>query len=296
MTIYDLLNRLFPTSFIAKVFFVSFVGTHVPLIAVVGYFLAREVPSDHMIATLTLVLIATLVGTAFSFAAMWMLLTPVRMTRNSLSLMEEGKAPPRLPERYRDDLGFLMSRTNSMARALGRRLAAAETAALYDQLTGILNRRGLMESAPHMPDGAVLFIDIDHFKRINDAHGHSVGDSVLKQVADTAASALRHGDILARFGGEEFVAWLPAISAGEASTVAERVRQSIEAEVLVDGAPVTVSLGLAVCDGDRTLDAVFEVADKALYDAKSAGRNRVCFADMLIVAQGAAVTAHPAPT
>jgi diguanylate cyclase (GGDEF)-like protein len=210
--------------------------------------------------------------------------------------MEEGKAPPRLPERYRDDLGFLMSRTNSMARALGRRLAAAETAALYDQLTGILNRRGLRESAPHMPDGAVLFIDIDHFKRINDAHGHSVGDSVLKQVADTAASALRHGDILARFGGEEFVAWLPAISAGEASTVAERVRQSIEAEVLVDGAPVTVSLGLAVCDGDRTLDAVFEVADKALYDAKSAGRNRVCFADMLIVAQGAAVTAHPAPT
>ena len=201
MTIYALLDRLFPKSFVAKIFFVSFIGTHVPLIAMVGYFLGSGVETEQALSTLVVILGATLVGTGFSFVTIWMLLAPVRLTRRSLTQMEGGMTAPYLPEHYRDDLGFLMSRTNAVARSIGRRLAVAEEAALVDPLTRVLNRRGMVETVPHVPDGALLFLDIDKFKSINDAHGHKAGDAVLKQVADVVSRALRQGDVLARVGG-----------------------------------------------------------------------------------------------
>ncbi|MFW6641821.1 GGDEF domain-containing protein [Nocardiopsis algeriensis] len=127
---------------------------------------------------------------------------------------------------------------------------------------------------------AVLIVDIDHFKRVNDTHGHLFGDQVLLGVATTIAQQLRQSDLLGRFGGEEFVVLLPGSDTGEAWQAAERLRSQVGSmEITVDNVPVsvTISVGVAVV-GEHGNDLVelLTAADLALYRAKETGRNRVC--------------------
>jgi diguanylate cyclase (GGDEF)-like protein len=170
---------------------------------------------------------------------------------------------------------------------LGTVLARLTAQAHTDQLTGVANRRGLLRSIERTHARAtrgdsgyvVLMVDVDHFKAINDLHGHDGGDRVLQRVAQALQRGLRDGDIVARWGGEEFCVLLPRITPVDARALAERLAQQIAAE----GDPrVTVSIGLAVADvaGDSA-DGVIRRADDALYAAKRAGRNRV------VVSQGA---------
>lgn len=148
-----------------------------------------------------------------------------------------------------------------------------------DQLTGIANRRRITDELDravsmarrHGQALSIAIFDIDHFKRINDTYGHQVGDVVLKRVAKTAVKAVRRGDVVGRFGGEEFVIVLPHASAQTALVVTERVRSAIEAGG--HNPNVTVSIGIAELAEGETCERLLQRADEALYVAKKEGRN-----------------------
>lgn len=156
-----------------------------------------------------------------------------------------------------------------------------------DPLTGALNRRGLDRTFPASAEAftgsvCVAVADIDHFKDINDEHGHAVGDEVLKHVTRRIGSVLRASDALVRFGGEEFVLLLPAIGIEPARLVAERARAAVGDTPIVLGdarIPVTISVGVAERHEGENRDALLRRADTAMYAAKAAGRDRVVIAD-----------------
>ncbi|SDN86221.1 PAS domain S-box-containing protein/diguanylate cyclase (GGDEF) domain-containing protein [Halomonas shengliensis] len=167
--------------------------------------------------------------------------------------------------------------------------ARLEEQALTDPLTGLGNRRYLedqatMEIARAERSGAplaLIAIDLDHFKGINDRHGHDVGDGVLQAFAELARRVLRDGDVLCRMGGEEFAVLLPATNREQALQVAERLRQAIETtparlDAAEDTLAYTASLGVTlVGGGEVTLKPAIKRADQGLYAAKEAGRNRI---------------------
>ncbi|MEV6826509.1 GGDEF domain-containing protein [Amycolatopsis sp. NPDC051102] len=169
-----------------------------------------------------------------------------------------------------------------------------QVAAVTDEKTGLLNTAGWHESAVReharaqrrgaAGDFAVLMIDLDHFKRINDTYGHLTGDDVLAAVAVAISGSVRQGDTVGRFGGEEFVVLLPGIGRADVLAIAERVRVAVgELTVVISTRAGTVQVsGLSVSigvarhpDAGPTLDDVLRTADAALYRAKEAGRNRV---------------------
>ena len=163
--------------------------------------------------------------------------------------------------------------------------AEFEHLATHDDLTQALNRRALLAAAEaelqrwlrYGQPFALLLLDIDHFKRINDEHGHLVGDHVLLRCVDVLRPVLRGPDRLGRYGGEEFLVLLPASDAAAALAVAERLRLAVEQQSATATLPAcTTSIGVAeVQPGDTTLTALIARADAALYRAKAQGRNRV---------------------
>ncbi|WP_432767790.1 MAG: diguanylate cyclase [Sphingopyxis sp.] len=170
------------------------------------------------------------------------------------------------------------------ARVLEAARSAAERVANTDMLTGLPNRRhtlAVLEDAlgRARDDGAELAVaifDIDHFKQINDQHGHAAGDAVIRRVAQRAKLSLRDDDMVGRFGGEEFVCIFLGPSARSATAVAERVRAAIEAQEDGEGVPkATVSIGLALYGDEATVEELLHRADEALYRAKREGRNRL---------------------
>ncbi|HEY4439517.1 MAG TPA: GGDEF domain-containing protein [Candidatus Elarobacter sp.] len=171
-------------------------------------------------------------------------------------------------------------------------IAATRTAATLDTLTGLPNRRGVSrafeEAMVYVRDGgkyAVLLLDVDHFKSINDLLGHQTGDRALAQIGRIIAENIRGVDVAGRFGGEEFLVLLRDAARERAMQVAERLRSAIETGGLAhaDGKPVTVSVGVAYARAaDATTDVV-ERADRALYRAKNAGRNRVVESPLVAV-------------
>ena len=160
---------------------------------------------------------------------------------------------------------------------------------LTDPLTGLVNRRGFDATIAALKlaaeaDGepfSLVMIDIDHFKKINDTHGHLVGDRVIQKVATTMKACVRGGDTAVRYGGEEFALLLPTTGAKGAQTVAEYVRNALQradVSALKKGAAavsVTVSAGVAVFNAGEAVEECIRRADQALYAAKSGGRNRV---------------------
>jgi diguanylate cyclase (GGDEF)-like protein len=189
------------------------------------------------------------------------------------------------------------------------------TAAMVDPLTGIANRRAFLHDAALLAKRhsgnprptAVLLIDLDHFKSINDRFGHALGDRVLEIFTDAARQSIRASDLLGRLGGEEFAAVLYDTSRDKAVAVAERIRETFaQVSQEVDNRPVcaTVSIGLVHCQ-EAVLDVpeLLAQADQALYFAKEQGRNRVEVAslEMLLerknaepAASGAAIAAKTA--
>ncbi len=190
---------------------------------------------------------------------------------------------------------FLTTRVQSTREHLRRQKAELAQAleqirqlATHDDLTGLLNRRAMLdrmqlEQRRSLRSGSPLLIaqlDIDHFKAVNDTHGHAAGDLVLQSFADTVRRNVRDTDVLARWGGEEFVLLLCDTPAADAVTLMERLRQAVQAmqvPVPQSGQPitVTVSIGLARHAPADPLAGTLERADRALYAAKAGGRNRV---------------------
>lgn len=171
--------------------------------------------------------------------------------------------------------------------ALRVALAASELVAARDQLTGLWNRRSfdqrMQETIAHLArhDGtlSLLMIDIDHFKNINDRHGHLTGDEVLKWFADVLQERLRQNDVHARWGGEEFTILADGANLDNACLLAEQIRQTVETRQFGNLPRLTVSIGVAEYRRGETSDDLLIRADDALYNAKRAGRNRVVAAD-----------------
>jgi diguanylate cyclase (GGDEF)-like protein len=169
----------------------------------------------------------------------------------------------------------------SLAMAHWRRAVSHHREALTDPLTGLLNRRALQErhgTTPLDPGAAVILFDLDRFKEVNDQFGHEIGDLVLIRFAATLSTGLDAEATVARIGGEEFAAVLPASDGNAAFAAAEQVRiRHARSEIVAGGYAVhgTVSAGVAIADGSQTFDELSKLADHALYDAKRTGRNRV---------------------
>ncbi len=185
-------------------------------------------------------------------------------------------------------LSRIRRRLSEQREELGRALAQLQAIATRDELTGLPNRRQmqalmdqeLLRSLRHHHDFSIALLDLDHFKRVNDAHGHAAGDAVLRAFAQAGQAALRATDVLARWGGEEFVVLLPDTAMPPALGGMERLRQQIAA-LRIDagaGAPlsITVSIGLTGHRRNDSLAQTLKRADQLLYQAKAEGRNRIC--------------------
>ncbi|KKC35829.1 hypothetical protein WH87_14740 [Devosia epidermidihirudinis] len=159
-----------------------------------------------------------------------------------------------------------------------------KTRALTDPLTGLPNRRAFERGMQGLrkPDAeaALLIADLDHFKVVNDTHGHAAGDHVLQEISEALRHNVRGRDLLSRLGGEELAVLLPDTGYVRARQIANRLRRSIEAlDIEWEGhiIKITISIGVAVASGNLSSDDLFEQADSALYAAKRGGRNRVVF-------------------
>ena len=165
-----------------------------------------------------------------------------------------------------------------------------KTHALTDPLTSLPNRRaferGLAGLRPHNRQAALLIIDLDHFKVVNDTYGHAAGDYLLQQIALTLRASVRMPDLVSRLGGEELAVLLPDTDAADAMIASERIRRSIEGLVVQwegQSLTITASIGVAVAKGDLPTRELFAQADAALYAAKRGGRNRVVFSGAMVL-------------
>ena len=191
-------------------------------------------------------------------------------------------------------IGNLRSRLERQRTELADALERIRALATRDDLTGLANRRAAIDrmrdelavrGRPE-PVMSLALMDIDHFKLINDRHGHAVGDAVPRPFGQCAQAEVRLGDMLARWGGEEFLLVMPATAASEAIKTMQRVRHALQRQSFNDVAPglvVTFSAGVSECAGVRDMEAAIARADAGMYEAKRAGCDRVvdsgkCFA------------------
>ncbi|GIU25234.1 diguanylate cyclase [Shewanella schlegeliana] len=169
---------------------------------------------------------------------------------------------------------------------LGKYQRKLELMASTDKLTGMANRqafeeyfaKSLAQSVLESTPMSVLLLDIDHFKRVNDSHGHNIGDLVIQSLSQQLKAQLRSDDLLCRWGGEEFLILLPGCSLSQASEVAQKLRKQVEERLLtVNGCEinVTISCGVAECQTSEKTEELINRVDIALYQAKEQGRNRV---------------------
>lgn len=187
-----------------------------------------------------------------------------------------------LRARLVDQRSNLEQQRAELADALER----IRTLATRDELTGLPNRRAAVERmqnelavrARPAPLMSLAVIDIDHFKRINDIHGHAGGDAVLRRFSESAQSVMRRGDTLARWGGEEFLLVMPATDSAQGVAALQRIRDALLELSLNDiavGLKVTFSAGVSECAGEHDMEAAIARADRAMYEAKRAGRDRL---------------------
>ena len=157
-----------------------------------------------------------------------------------------------------------------------------EIRAERDPLTGLLNRYSMQDRLNaelnrcqrNNQPMALLIFDIDHFKSVNDNFGHQMGDQVIRQVAAVSQATFRNYDLVFRMGGEEFLVCLPGVNQQQAAEKSELLRQQIEAQQIVPGAKITISIGYVIAQANQYLDSLIKQADDALYHAKENGRNR----------------------
>lgn len=176
-----------------------------------------------------------------------------------------------------------------------------KTRAMTDPLTALPNRRaferGIAGLRPYDRSAALLLIDLDHFKQVNDTHGHAAGDYVLQQVSMILRANMRNRDLLSRLGGEELAVLVPDADTTEAQAIAERLRRAIETlDIHWEGQTIaiTASFGVAVALGTTPSNELFVQADAALYAAKRGGRNRVVFSGEMLLQLGPELSVRPA--
>ena len=235
-------------------------------------------------AMFVIIAFAILAGTVF--VRRW-ILTPLGALRKGAEEFAEGRLEHRVPVHADDEIGRVARTFNQMAEAVMHDRDVMHSLAIQDQLTGLLNVREcyrrleleLARAGRHGRPLAVLMVDADFFKSINDRFGHPAGDLVLRELAYRLRGSLRPSDVAARYGGEEFVVMLPETDATGTMAMCERLRAQVAEtpfEISADNRQMlTVSIGIAVYPRDAgAADALIAAADKALYAAKHQGRNR----------------------
>jgi diguanylate cyclase (GGDEF)-like protein len=232
--------------------------------------------------------------TLISVGLVWLLTK--RLTANLISFTDQVRHIREHPEgsheiriNSNDEVALLSTSFNDLMNELDLARETLDELTRTDHLTGLFNRRHLEMEAPKMialserenSSTAVLMVDIDHFKNVNDTKGHEAGDAALLHLAMIIHKAVRSYDLVVRYGGEEFLMLLPMTATQEAMEVAERVRCTIQDSPLVfnnEKLSVTVSIGIYVADRIDDIQDAISRADEALYKAKNSGRNRVCLA------------------
>ncbi|MBB4864765.1 diguanylate cyclase (GGDEF)-like protein [Pseudomonas nitritireducens] len=229
---------------------------------------------------------ASLLGVLAIWAGTLLITRPLRQLAQSAEQLSDPDTPRELQgirTWYREAAAIraaLLTGVGLMQQKLGRLSLEAQS----DPLTGLANRRALGIALAALEQSgqpfAVLALDIDHFKQVNDAWGHDSGDEALRRVAAILRDSSRADDLACRAGGEEFVLLLPDTSLDSAASIAERIRETVAATPIPLVGQVTLSIGVADL-GTRapTPDAVLKLADQRLYGAKQAGRNRVVSRD-----------------
>lgn len=188
------------------------------------------------------------------------------------------------------ELNRALTEVADLAAHLNESLKQVEQLAVTDTLTDTYNRRKfdetIVQEHHHAEHGkspfSLIMFDIDHFKKVNDKFGHSAGDLVLKQLCHLIRGLIRQGDLLIRWGGEEFLILLPSTLIEEAGPFAERIRLEVEREQFVDVGSITISLGVAQIRAGDSIDTLLKRVDNALYRAKQEGRNRVVLQSFLL--------------
>jgi diguanylate cyclase (GGDEF)-like protein len=203
---------------------------------------------------------------------------PLSFMGRALGVLHAASADGLPDVEIRQRMGLLGERVAARLGSL-RAFARAEVQATTDSLTGLLNRRAFDEQVRRIAASGrgygLLLADLDHFKRLNDVHGHAMGDRALRLFSDVLRSSLRQIDVVARYGGEEFVAALPDLDVDEALAAADRIRSALEQATLGTDVPsFSVTIGVTHSTNATGLADQLEIADNALMTAKRTGRNR----------------------
>jgi len=268
-----------------------------------GWFVVARLPTEEALALLTHTrqqfYRTTVVGTLFVIGALSIILLaifrPLMRTVTMAERMTRGEIPlQRLPVRSSDEIGYLTESFNKLLDKLMASQAELNQMARHDVLTGLPNRLHLTEQmnqelARARRNGtrvALLFLDLDGFKPINDEFGHEAGDEALVEITQRLSAIVREVDVLARVGGDEFVVVLSDLDADRADAeaaacaVAAKCIAAMQQPILLKGgAPRPgLSIGIAIGDGLSTLSALMQAADNAMYSAKKAGRGRYMLA------------------
>lgn len=281
-----------------KAFGICFIAVHLPLIALLGYLLLAEDPSFGPVVIVCLG--TTLAGTLLSIRVMATLLQPLDRIAAAMTAYGQGQSVAPLNIRRSDEVGRIAAGVDALIGQLDTTLGNLRRQATTDPLTALGNRRWLLDESgttfarARRQAGAVAvcIFDLDHFKQINDIHGHAVGDIVLMAVAEICRQRLRPYDLIARWGGEEFCIVVSGTPETNLHGLAERLRLAIANTPMgpLPAGQVTASFGFAAgLANDTDFATLLRAADSALYLAKAGGRNRVVAAEPVpaLVAAGA---------
>lgn len=253
--------------------FVMFFSVFTFYCAIISFHRGHRDAIYYLVAT-----IATLIGAGITALTVWAIIPYTILTYRAAEIAIST-----------DALLLSMALAEQIRRAHKEKLQAQQLARI-DMLTKLNNRRAFNEicspiwhnAIRHKHKLCIILLDIDEFKLINDNHGHAAGDLVLKEVANVLHDAIREGDVLARWGGEEFAIMLPLTSLEDAVNMAERIRETVSSMPVTYGISkikTTISSGVAQIDSNtKSIEDLFTIADAGLYQAKQTGRNKVCAA------------------
>ncbi len=283
LRIYALLSGLgFPKSYWGKILLVVFLGTHVPLVALVLYLLLSSlIDTGPKMSILVLLLAAALVGTAAALWALRRLLAPVRLASCSLREYLDSQRVPHMPIHFADEAGRLMADVQYTVDYLDATIRSLEGLSGTDHLTGVPNRREaekrLKKDIARAQRSAevltVCVVDVNNFKSINDTYGHRAGDVCMRQVADIIGRNIRESDWLARWGGDEFVLVLHDASPfAPTELVLQRIMSGFKESAVRlpqgDELILSVTIGAHRYSGEGDVQVLLARADKAMYEAK----------------------------
>jgi diguanylate cyclase (GGDEF)-like protein len=297
LRLYRALSRApFPRSYLGKVFLAAFLGTHVPLLALLAYLVRfRRFGLRASLRILSVTVPATLGGTAATLWAIHALSAPVGLASRALRRYLDSGELPDLPVVYTDRAGRLMADVQYAIERLDKAMGSLEMLASTDHLTGVYNRRAaeerLAEDVARARRGGgtleLALLDLDRLKAVNDRYGHHAGDACLIRFAEVLGRNAREGDWIARWGGDEFlvVTWHAEeeVEATSVERVLGRVAEELRMNpvVLPDGevALFTFSGGVSRWDSEDDTDLLVSKGDEGLYRSKAAGGNTVVRAD-----------------